>query len=471
MTFSEQANRSVNDLRVLVQIDVGDVNTQWINAGAGLWYVNFDGLYPEVDPSLLDGFTPQVFGDVASLSVDTIQYTSVASLALVTSISASFYFNGVNKIYINLNDDPILHDILFGVVLGFSYNEFIPLNSNTVYTGRLSNEINISQSRDPLYFGKIQFSEFDISVINSDGKYDTMGELAFYGNPCRILVGYKDLPISEYITLSQATIEGLKISEYSFDITTSDPRKALTKEISYTCTNKNALLAIEEIMTSAYSTPYNSTYYNTSEWNIAKALVDNVTIILDSTKLPDIITLIEKICVSVFGVFIIQPDGKYSFKLIDTSTAALTTIPTYDILNPIEINYNPTEVISSIRVGFDISLNMTTDQYISWLKDTSYEASVFLKYKIYNQRDFETVLHDQAGAQALLDIIMTYFKDIHGQFPITVPMKYYTYNIGDILNVEINRETTTFLGTKKCEILSKSYSLSNGFITFGMRIV
>ncbi|HUW45691.1 MAG TPA: hypothetical protein VMW50_07840, partial [Dehalococcoidia bacterium] len=63
MTFEELSNKSVSSLRTLVQIDLGNINIQWVNAGAGIWYVNFTGLYPEVDDSLLDGFTAQLFGD------------------------------------------------------------------------------------------------------------------------------------------------------------------------------------------------------------------------------------------------------------------------------------------------------------------------------------------------------------------------------------------------------------------------
>ena len=80
MTFSEYANRSVNPLRVLLQLDISKINTQWINAGAGIWYVNFDATYPEVDSSLLDGFTAQSFGDIGSLIVDTTNYTKMSDL-------------------------------------------------------------------------------------------------------------------------------------------------------------------------------------------------------------------------------------------------------------------------------------------------------------------------------------------------------------------------------------------------------
>jgi len=65
----------------------------------------------------------------------------------------------------------------------------------------------------------------------------------------------------------------------------------------------------------------------------------------------------------------------------------------------------------------------------------------------------------------------SYFNSLHGKLSITVPMKYYTVNVGDNVDVEIWRETSSMLGTEKCEVVGKSYDLNNSLITFELRII
>ena len=474
MTFEELSNKSVSSLRTLVQIDLGNINIQWVNAGAGIWYVNFTGLYPEVDDSLLDGFTAQLFGDIGSVTVDTTPYTKVASILALASSPISFYYDGVSKVYVHIidNEDPILHSVFLGVIYGLSYKEFTPLNGNVIYEGRLVSDIPIQQSRDPLYFGKLQYDGADIQIINTDGRFDLSGEsLSFFGNQIRVLIGYDELDIDDYIQIYNGVVEAVTISESFMALSFVDARKVLTKKTSYECDGINALDAIVAILADAYGIPYSTDYFDTTEWDAATLLVDNVTINNDPDDLPQVVDLIELICKSVFGEFIINADGKYTFKVIDTSASALTTISKYDISNEISITYDPAEVLSSIRVGYARYLNQDSNNSIIWLTDTSHETVVYTKYRVYNEVDFETVLPDQTSAQALADVIMAYSKDIHGKIIITVPMKYYLYNVIDNIDVELNRIASTMIGTKKCEILSKTYHLIDQTIDFEVRIV
>jgi hypothetical protein len=52
---------------------------------------------------------------------------------------------------------------------------------------------------------------------------------------------------------------------------------------------------------------------------------------------------------------------------------------------------------------------------------------------------------------------------------IEVPIKYWQIAVGDFAEVSINRPQSTWLGTRKCEVISKTYNLDRGTITFGIR--
>jgi hypothetical protein len=483
MSFSDYANKSVNNLRTLVQLDISKINLQWVNAGAGIWYVNFDGLYPEVGPpgdDLLQGFTSQSFGDIGSVLVDTISYTKVDSLLSVTSNNISFYYDDTNKeVYVHFinNDEPFIHDVWLSIIYGFSYNDFIPIGSNTFYDGRITDDISFSESRDPLFFGKMQYNIGSVTLNNSDGYFDTFQNNLFYGNPIRFLLGFSELDIDDYITVASGIIEKINISEDKATISLSDKRKTLSKNITYSCTNKNALEVIRELLLTHYNAYYDSSYYDMTAWGIAEAVAPNITIDIAPGKGmedSDVIDIIEMICTSIFGLFKITPENKYSFKIVDTTASSLSTIINNDIIGNNSVDYDPYEVISSAKIGYNKNWNEGYTSPYTFYYDTSYENSVFLLYKVYNQKQFNTVLIDTSALtviKAFSNTILNYSKDVHGIGSIKIPIKYYEIEVGDIYDIEINRETTTMLGTKKCEILSKSTSIYDGFITCGYRII
>jgi hypothetical protein len=469
MTFAEYAYNSTSDSKILIELDISSLQLQWVNIGAGIWKVNFDNLYTEVDSTLLDYFTTQEFDNVGSCRSNDVILSKVVSLAKVTTTYESFYYEN-KTLYVSLQnyDEPFLHTINVGIIHGFSKEEFTPEGINLLFEGRISRVPSLGQTRDPLYFGKISYDSASLQFINSDGEFDTFADTYdIYGNAIRIKFGYADLHYDKYELIYAGYIETIKISEDYMSVTAMDNRKKLTKKVRYVCTNKNALDAIYDLLALNSSINYSETYFNTDEWDSAKLLAPNVTIVMDADATDEIVKYIEGICLSCFGIFIIEPDGKYTFRMIDNSISSSTYIPRTDILtDTISISYNPSEVLSSTRVGYQ-----KNPTYSTWLTDTSQESDVYKKYKVYIQNDFDTYLVTANAAQIFSDKIMEYCKDVHGQFSIDVPIKYYNLVYGGTVNVYINRENSTMLGLKKCEILGKKFDLENENITLDLRIV
>jgi len=187
MSFETLINNSILKYpRVLLEMDISVRNDQWINYGAGVWKVNMDNSYPEVDPTLLIPFFALNYETIGSVKVDSFNLVKVDSALEVVNESNSFYFDRTSKdlfIKIYNYDKPSLHLIKIGVMYGFSYNEFIPQNSLDTYEGRVKNDITISMSRDPLYYGKMVYDFSSYNLINSDAEYDSFGEdNNIYGN-------------------------------------------------------------------------------------------------------------------------------------------------------------------------------------------------------------------------------------------------------------------------------------------------
>jgi VCBS repeat-containing protein len=469
MTFADYAYNSVSASKILVELDISSIQLQWVNIGAGIWKVNFDNIYPEVDSSLLDYFTVQIFDNIGSCRSNDVILSKVVSIAKVTTTYESFYYEN-KTLYVSLQnyDEPFLHTINIGIIHGFSREEFTPKGINLLFEGRLTKIPSLGFSRDPLYFGKIAYDSATLQFINADGEFDTFADTYdVYGNAIRIKFGYADLNYDEYEILYAGYIETIKIDENYMYVTAMDNRKKLTKKVRYTCTNKNALDAIYDLLLLNSSINYSETYFNTTEWDIARALVPNVTIIMDTDATDEILKYIEGICLSCFGIFIIEPDGKYTFRMIDSTKTSTTYIPRTDILtDTLSITYDPSQVLSSTHVGYQ-----KNPTYSTWLTDISWESDVYKKYKVYIQNDFDTYLVNVNAAQIFSDKFMEYCKDVHGEISIDVPMKYYDLVFGGIVNVYINRENSNILGLKKCEILGKKYNLEDEKITLDLRII
>lgn len=488
MSFDTEASRSIASPVILVQMDISSLNLQWVNAGAGIWYVNFSASYPEVGApgdDLLNGFSAQSFGDVGSLLVDTVHYVKANSVSELTTTEMSFYYDqSSGEVFVHFvnNDDPIMHHVFLGIIYGFSYDDFLPIGALNFYEGRLVEDFSVSESRDPLFFGRMLYNVSGISLVNSDGHFDSYPESKdFYGNALRVLVGFRDLDISEYVTVFSGIIEKVTLSETAFNIAVSDKRKTLSKTITYTKSTTNAMEVIRDLLATHYNAVYTDVCYDMTAWATFEALMPTISIDIGESKTTKdikVIELIEKICSSVFGMFFVNTDNKYSFKVIDTSDPALLTIPAIDILNRHEIGYDPNEVISSAKVGYAKNWEPAGGEYYdspfqfyNTKDDTEYELQTFLKYKVYNEKSFETLLDTIAQARDFGETMMQYAKDVHGVGSIEVPLSYHALNVGDMVNVEIEREKSDMLGTKKCEILAKSLSLRNCVYTLKYRII
>ncbi len=473
MSFASEIALPNQPLRVLIEIDVDQTNTQWVNEGAGIWSVNTSSIYVYVDSTLIpSSFTAQLFGDVGSVKVDNVLSTQVTALSLLSSTNESWYYDGtLRTFYIHIinNDHPELHSISLGVSNGFSDRTFTPVGGNVRYDGRVNTMPQVSISRDPLTFGKLQFVSGSISLNNADGYFDTWGDSSYiYGNEVRILIGFEDLIYSQYQQIYTGFVGKIQIGITDASIDIEDKRKQLSKQITYTCTALNALSAISAIITSAYSNiGYNSTFYDTTEWAIAQATAPTVTISMQ--KPDDVINIIQGICLSCFGTFIVNADGRYNFKSIDPNATASLLIPYGDILDYQQFDYDPNNAYSSVRVGYDRNWTTTNNPY-TYVTNTTSESAFFNKYKTYKQKDFDTYLTGSTAATSLSTKIVDYVDTVYATFEMSLPLSYYYLELADMVYIEIIRPNgNDILGYRKCEVLGFKYNFNQLSITFNFR--
>ena len=483
MTFAEHTKLSVSDPRILIELDIGFANTQWVNNGAGIWAVDAENIYAWVDSTLLDGFTAQDFGHIGSVQRDGKLLDEVSTLAALTDDTDAFYYDAAGRrLYVCLDsyDEPSIHFIVAGVVYGYSYDEFTPPNAPVPYQGRLDSAPRISISRDPLYYGKLAFGGGDISLINNDGVFDTFQkDNELYGNPVRVYIGYAGLDYTDYQQIFTGTIETFKVGRQRATFAIAERRKSLTVNAQPVVTATTPASAISALITGKYSAiTYDASYFDLTAWVAAGSSTAAYTVAFDSSITNDegtnkpLIDHISAICGGSFFIFWITADGKFTGAAVDyAATTSSVIIRKDDILNDYDIVYDPSKVVSSVYVGYAPTWTSSGSVY-QWLRNSDYEASVYSTYKTYREHKIETPIANATAASAFATQFMSIHKDVKGEATINVPMQYYGSEIGDAVFVELERPNKTFIGTTLCAIMSASWILErNPTLQFGIRFI
>jgi len=216
----------------------------------------------------------------------------------------------------------------------------------------------------------------------------------------------------------------------------------------------NPLDIIEDLFLNHLDITYGASEFNTSEWATAKAAVYNVALWIKDRK--SIIDLIENMSLSVFGNFIVQGDGLYTFRLTDNSAASSKTILRDEQLTEPSAEYDSTEFLSSVIVKYD--KDQDSGDYIEY-PDTSRESDVHDNYKTYREKEFETLLKDAADAATLASAILDEMESIRPVFPVVTKTHVIDLEIMDNVTVQIDRKSSAWYGNNKCEVVGISIDL------------
>lgn len=147
--------------------------------------------------------------------------------------------------------------------------------------------------------------------------------------------------------------------------------------------------------------PFNSTFYNTTEWTANKAGIPTVGMVIDQRKsILNIIPDIQNGCWPSFQ-FDIEL-GKKTIRRDDRERAIDWTVSSVEVQNidTLRVIESSEYLFGSVTVKYD--KNYTEDRYRS-LTDSTYEQAVIEDYQWSNTTELETLLTNPTDAQAMLD--------------------------------------------------------------------
>ncbi len=208
--------------------------------------------------------------------------------------------------------------------------------------------------------------------------------------------------------------------------------------------------------------------YNTTEWAAEAAGVFDIGIFINDDL--EVSELIEMCCTTEDGVYLIQDDGKITFKTSDTSKAISLTIYDDEIPEDVlpEIDPRTQEYLSSVIIAY--AKQYKEKRFLKQLNNT-YEQEVLNNYGRYKQRTIETLLTNSTDATAKAEAIMLSSKTIPIIVGIQTGLQTSELEIFDTINAEIDRPDKALFGMAKYEVLGVSKRLMDGAVDLTLKYV
>lgn len=588
LTFQDGAAASSKQAVVLFEIDIGQTQDFFTNYSAGVWYVNFEATYPDIDSTLLVGVAAQDLTLIGSVAWDGVQLGNVPSIAAVEASPATFHSVG-SYLYVSGPDrnSPANHSVIIGISIAMA--NYDRVFNGQVYESRIRSVPSISRSRDPVFFGKVSFDSGTVAVDNTDGRFDDYAEQNnVFGGAARLRLGFDESPYSEYRIVYKGFAENISIGRDRMSVVVQDNRKKLQRSVGTSTFNltshpdidpdnlgralplaygtlrnipcvvtneledpgttptwtvqiadpvhsidaittvyvdgvavtpasknlttatailsngdfaagktvtaditgyetsggvvvSNALDVIKDLIVSFFEERYTGEAFDTVRWDAQTLLAKDVALFVsDATP---VISLIEQVCDSIFGSFLVTDDGRYSFQIYNDPGASSVTLRLADLLEWSAVDYDPSEVLTSTEVAYH--RDWASGKFRR-LRDVSQEAALLGTVPIRREGTFETLLTTGPDAQSFSDTVLELSGKVRPTTRVSCKLTAPALSaaVGDFINVELNRpaadiaaiggsvpNASTGIGFFYCEVLGRTMNLSAFEVELELRLI
>jgi hypothetical protein len=264
--------------------------------------------------------------------------------------------------------------------------------------------------------------------------------------------------------LTQGTFSLANANYTAGDVVTADIQGYVDAGANFL---QNSLDVIQDLLLNYQFIPNIPNAYNQGEWASAQVACPVIALWQDSPK--ELYSTIEDICTSARVGFIPMDDGRLTARKYSPSRGPSQVIPADILLEVPAIEYDPTEVLSSTRVGYAKDWGKGT---LTYLADKSQEAAIFAKYKVMRERQFDTLLTTLADAQAFSTDILLLSAVTARKTKLRMKMQAIGRDVMEFVQATINRQSgESLLGDILMEISGVTKDLVAAEITLDGRIV
>lgn len=211
---------------------------------------------------------------------------------------------------------------------------------------------------------------------------------------------------------------------------------------------------------------YNADYFDTAEWGSVTAIGD---VGLHIGKQVKLIVAIERLMHSTLAWITVKAAGILGLRKYDLSRAIDYTIHRDDMLKTPRGVYDPREIYTSVRVGYNERPALGTLEY--YIHDADEAArSYVLKTKV--EKTADTLLSGDVDTEDWATAFLEIAGDVSKIVTIETYIGMYAVEVGDFIEAQCTRQDNTRLfGWVKVEVLSVEYDLTKFTVKIIGRII
>lgn len=247
MSFTTFIQNPESQKVTLFEIDLSETIPFWICEEAGIWKYKLTNFIANSSLSFENGSfcygnfkgggtentgTNSLIKSVGSLTVDAVAYIAVTSMADLRSTNNSFYYDGSTVIHVHFNGNATPYkfsSITAGIISRFSDYDFY--YNNEYVSGKIQSIPQISISQDKINYGLQTYDGGAVTLLNTDGGFDSFVTQSLFGQVARIKLGGTTLSSSEFKTLYTGFVQDVDSNEDETTIQLADNRQKLSRKL------------------------------------------------------------------------------------------------------------------------------------------------------------------------------------------------------------------------------------------------
>ena len=235
-----------------------------------------------------------------------------------------------------------------------------------------------------------------------------------------------------------------------------------TDNLYVTCeqsTVANGLDIISDILENYEGKTYNTTNYDTVEWELEKAGVLDEGLWIGKGNLMTSIDVIEQVCTDNQGVFDVLADGRFTFRSYNPDRIPSHEIFQDELLDDPSKTEDPEEYLTSVKIEYAKDWNSKDFELYT---NEDYQAEVFGRSRQYKEQVFTTALTSETDATALSESVMELSKVILPAVRFNTKTQNIALRVLDKLMYTFSRQNgNSVIARSKYQVLGISLDLVN----------
>lgn len=224
---------------------------------------------------------------------------------------------------------------------------------------------------------------------------------------------------------------------------------------------------IQDLITKHTNIKYTEEFFNLTEWEYYKTIITQPLSIFISDD-QEIIDIIGDICGSVLGLFIVQGDGKFTFRQQDLEKEVVKDIKIDEIVSKVKVKYDHKNYASSVRVGYN--QDYSEEKYNYYLNDEQ-ETTLRLQYRVEKRKELETYLKNSDDAIVISNSFLSYYGGFFPTFTFATKTQNMDIQLADNVGLQTYFYETGDYATIKLEIIGIEKDFNKNTITFTGRYI